>query len=56
MKVRVTLLTENNEERTPEITEAKVLQAWQLLLAYVCAAADNGDSAKVEKVEFVEDE
>lgn len=36
MKVRVTLLTENNVERTPEMTEAKVAQAWQLLLAYVC--------------------
>lgn len=55
MKVRLTILTENDKPRRPEHTEELVAEAWQFILDLFNAASDTGDKAKVEKVEFVED-
>ncbi len=55
MKVRVTILTENDKPRKPGHTEETVAQAWQFILDLFNAAAETNEKATVEKVEFVED-
>lgn len=55
MKIRVTLLTENNKPVSVlgENPEAKIKQAWDLALTLI-ATLNPGDKAFVEKVEVVE--
>lgn len=56
MKIRLTILTENDVPRTPEHTEALVAKAWQAVLDMISLVSENNDKAVVEKVEFVEAE
>ena len=55
MKVRVTILAENDKPRRPEHTEEAVAKAWQFILDLFTAASEENEKATVEKVEFVED-
>lgn len=55
MKVRVTILTENDKLRKPGHTEEAVATAWQFVLDLFTAASEENEKATVEKVEFVED-
>lgn len=55
MKVRLTILTENDIPRKPRLTEETVAKAWQFILDFVAAASEDNEKATVEKVEFVED-
>ena len=56
MKVRLTILTENDIPRKPGLTEETVAKAWQFILDFVTAASEDNEKATVEKVEFVEDD
>lgn len=55
MKIRVTILTENDKLRKPGHTEETVAKAWQFILDLFTAASEENEKATVEKVEFVED-
>lgn len=55
MKVRLTIMTENDKPRPEELTEDKVKAMWQALLNVMCLMSDSNDSATIESVEFVED-
>jgi len=55
MKIRLTILTENDIPRKPGLTEETVAKAWQFILDFVTAASEDNEKATVEKVEFVED-
>lgn len=55
MKVRLTILTENDKPRRPEHTEERVAEAWQFILDLFSVASEKNEKATVEKVEFVED-
>lgn len=55
MKVRVTILAENDKPRRPDHTEELVAKAWQFILGLFTAASEENEKATVEKVEFVED-
>lgn len=58
MKVRVTLLTENNKPVSTlgENPERKIRYAYNTLLGIWGATGKNGDKGKVEKVEILEGE
>ena len=56
MKIRLTILTENNKPRPNGLTEAKVKKAWQSALNKLSGLSENDDKATVESVEFVEGE
>ena len=55
MKVRLTILTENDKPRRPEHTEERVAAAWQFVLDLFNAASEENEKATVEKVEFMEE-
>ena len=61
MKVRVTLMTENNVpiEKLGPNPEAKIKEAWEFIMTVMNADAiansENGDRGYVESVEIVED-
>lgn len=55
MKIRLTIMTENDKPRPEELTEDKVKAMWQAVLNVMCLMSDSGDSATIESVEFVED-
>lgn len=55
MKVRVTILTENDKPRKTGHTEETVAKAWQFILDLFTAASEENEKATVEKVEFVEE-
>lgn len=55
MKIRLTVLTENDCPRPNDLTEEKVMAAWQIFFGMFCLASDNNDKYTIEKVEFVED-
>lgn len=55
MKVRVTILAENDKSRRPDHTEELVAKVWQFFLDLLNAASEENEKATVEKVEFVED-
>ena len=55
MKIRLTLLTENDKQRPPELTEEKVKAAWQIVVDAMCLFSENNDRCVVEKAEFVEE-
>lgn len=54
MKIRLTILTENNKKRNENLTEDKVKETWQFILNMISSLSDNEDKAIVENVEFVE--
>lgn len=54
MKIRLTILTENNKKRNENLTEDKVKEAWQYILNILSSLSENKDKAIVENVEFVE--
>ena len=54
MKVRLTIMTENDKPRPEEVTEDQVKAAWQAVLNMMCL--NPADSVTVESIEFVEDE
>ena len=54
MKIRLTILTENNKKRNENLTEDKVKETWQFILNVLSSLSDNEDKAIVENVEFVE--
>ena len=55
MKVRLTILTENNVERKPEHTPELIKDTWQTILdLYAAFDQTNGDKATVEKVEILD--
>ena len=56
MKIRLTLLTENDKQRPPDLTEEKVKAAWQIVVNAMCLMSDSDDICVVEKAEFVEEE
>lgn len=53
MKIRLTILTENNVPRTSSLTEDYVKAAWELVLKMI---STDDERATVEKVEFVEED
>lgn len=53
MKIRLTILTENNKKRNENLTEDKVKEAWQYILNMLSSLSKN-EKAIVENVEFVE--
>ena len=55
MKIRLTIMTENNRIRPSEMTEEKVKKAWQVLFDALLFGNENNDKCIVETVEFVED-
>ena len=55
MKIRLTILTENDIPRKPGLTEETVAKAWQFVLDLVTAASEKNEKAAVEKAEFVEE-
>lgn len=63
MKVRVTVLTENNKhwdesikaKYTEEQLNDKVKQAWQCMLDFITDIGDKNEKALVESVEILED-
>lgn len=55
MKIRLTIMTENDKPRPEELTEDRVKAAWQAVLNVMCLVSDSADSATIESAEFVED-
>ena len=55
MKIRLTIMTENDKTRPPELTEEKVKATWQLVLDAICLMSDDNDKCTVEKAEFAEE-
>lgn len=55
MKIRLTIMTENNKVRPPELTEEKVKEAWQVVLDAIRLLSTEDDKCTVEKAEFVEE-
>jgi len=54
VKIRITILTENNKKRNENLTEDKVKETWQFILNMLSSLSENEDKAIVENVEFVE--
>lgn len=55
MKIRVVLLTENDKELTPEVTEESVRLGWEMVIAMIKAVSnDPSENATVEKIEILE--
>lgn len=55
MKIRLTILTENDKPRKPGLTEETVAKAWQFTMDLFAAISEENEKATVEKVEFVEE-
>lgn len=55
MKVRLTIMTENNVPRPEKLTENMVIMAWQTVLDAMCLLTENDSKSTVESAEFVED-
>lgn len=56
MKIRITILTENNIQRPSELTEEKVAKAWQVIFDLITLPAVADDKCHVETVEFIDEE
>lgn len=56
MKIRLTILTENNIPRPAELTEEQVSKAWQAVLNMMALVSETEDKSTVETVEFVDEE
>ena len=55
MKVRLTIMTENDRPRPNGVTEEQLAKVWQETLDVLTLFAENNDKAIVEKVEFIDD-
>lgn len=55
MKIRLTVLTENDAPINEKLTEEMIIKTWQLVLDSICLFSGNGDKATVEKAEILED-
>ncbi len=55
MKVRVTVLLENQKKKHESLTEEMVVKAYQMLLDWFCTVGVDGCKATIEKAEIVED-
>lgn len=56
MKVRLTIMTENNRPRPSGVTEEKLAKVWQTIFDTMALFSENDDDkATVEKVEFIDD-
>lgn len=55
MKIRLTILTENNKPRPADLTEEQVIEAWELVLSLLNLFPDNEDKFVVESAEFIEE-
>lgn len=55
MKIRLTILTENNKPRPADLTEEQVIKAWELVLSVLNLFPDNEDKFVVESAEFIEE-
>lgn len=55
MKIRLTIMTENDKTRPPELTEEKVKAAWQLVFDAMRLMSMSDDKCTVEKAEFTEE-
>ena len=54
MKVRLTIMTENDKPLADDITEAKIKNAWQAIWdILVATSSDPSEKATVEKAEIV---
>ena len=56
MKIRITILTENNLQRPSELTEEEVAKSWQLIFDLITLQDAANDKCHVETVEFVDEE
>lgn len=54
MKIRLTILIENNKKRNENLTENKVKETWQYTLNMLNSLSKNENKVIVENVEFVE--
>ena len=55
MKIRLTIMTENNVSRPEELTENMAIMAWQTVLDAMCLLTKDDSKITVESAEFVED-
>ena len=55
MKIRLTIMTENNVPRPLELTESETIAAWQAVMDAMCSLFDSNDRATIESAEFIED-
>lgn len=55
MKVRVTIMTENDKPRPEGLTENMVIAAWQTVLSAMCLCTEDDSKVTVESAEFIED-
>ena len=56
MKVRLTLLTENNKVRKPEHTEEVIKTVWETLIHMVLSLSDDpSEKCTVESVEVLDE-
>ena len=53
MKIRVTIMAENDKPRPEELTKDIVVAAWQVMLSVMCLGSN--DRVTVENAEFIED-
>lgn len=59
MKVRITMLTENDKPLPPveeRPSEELIVKAWQVILDMMTIMGDPNEKATVESVEFIEEE
>ena len=56
MKVRLTILTENDAKVPDGITEDVIQKAWQSVFNSLCLFSDREEKATVEKVEIINEE
>lgn len=54
MKIRLTIMTENDKPRPKELTENMVIEAWQTVLNAMLLLTDDS-IVTVEDAEFIED-
>ncbi len=53
MKVRLTIMTENNVPRPEKLTENMVVAAWQTVLEAMLPLAEDNSKVTVESAEFI---
>ena len=56
MKVRLTILTENDAKVPDGITEDVIQKVWQSVLNSICLFSDREEKATVEKVEIINED
>lgn len=56
MKVRLTILTENDAKVPDGITEDDIKKVWQAIFNGLCLFSEKEEKATVEKVEIINEE